>query len=167
MKKFLIIAIAALPLFFACKKSFEHSTEYEKSYSTWLSFKKAGNNSYIYTVTTGSWTGFATSTTLTVENGIVIKRAYKATTIKPSPSTVEEWIEDKTTLNTHTSGAATLTLDAIYQKAKNEWLNVDKKTNDIYFETNNSGMISSCGYVPHGCADDCFIGITITEIKML
>ena len=47
----------------------------------------------------------------------------------------------------------------------NAWLRMDEDENLIFFEANNKGMISTCGYFPKNCADDCFTGITITEIK--
>ncbi|SCW47000.1 hypothetical protein [Mucilaginibacter sp. NFR10] len=79
----------------------------------------------------------------------------------------EQWHEDKNSLNQHDAGAASITLDQVYQKAKNEWLSTDKKKNTIYFETNNNGMISNASYVPNGCQDDCSTGISISEIKAL
>jgi len=36
-----------------------------------------------------------------------------------------------------------------------------------YFEAKNNGMISSCGYWPNNCADDCFTGVSITLIEAL
>ncbi|MFT4095190.1 MAG: hypothetical protein QM640_16280 [Niabella sp.] len=77
----------------------------------------------------------------------------------------EDWTEDETTLYSHDGWNVSLTLDEIYAKAKNEWLQVDEDENWIYFETENDGMISSCGYTPKNCADDCFMGINIVEIK--
>jgi hypothetical protein len=78
---------------------------------------------------------------------------------------VSSWDEDANNIGTHNAGAEVLTLDQIYDKAKNEWLKADTKTNKIYFETDAKGLIASCGYVPDGCQDDCFTGVTITSIK--
>ncbi|MDP2414077.1 hypothetical protein [Daejeonella sp.] len=62
-------------------------------------------------------------------------------------------------------GDSTINLDAVYDKAANEWLKADKKQNIIYFEAKNQGMISTSGYVPNGCQDDCFTGIRISNIS--
>jgi len=33
-----------------------------------------------------------------------------------------------------------------------------KKRPKVYFEAKNDGLISSEGYVPDNCQDDCFVG---------
>ncbi len=168
MKYFLIFSTAFLLLCQSCKKeSFYGEDEYKASYNTWLRFKKESNNSYVYTTTWSSWTGFYGRMIITVKGGKIIARDYKVTGADENDRSVtkiyEEWQEDEATVNSHPG--ASQTLDEVYTTAKNEWLKVNEKENLIYFEAKNDGMISSCGYVPIGCADDCFIGITITEIK--
>ena len=61
-------------------------------------------------------------------------------------------------------GEAPLTFDQIYEKARTEWL-VKRENATTYFEAENNGLISKCGYVDDGCQDDCFIGIQISSIK--
>jgi hypothetical protein len=69
-------------------------------------------------------------------------------------------------LNTHSDeGGALMTLDDIYAKANNVWLKADPKLNYIYFETKNAGLISTCGYFPKDCQDDCFVGVHISSIS--
>jgi hypothetical protein len=103
-------------------------------------------------------------------NGRVIQRQYKFTPAPGNPTAIPpgnlEWTEDETQINTHPeSGAAdAFTLDQVYEKAKTEWL-LKRKGATTYFEAKNNGLISSCGYVPDGCQDDCFIGITIASIS--
>ena len=155
----------------SCKKQpFEN--EYENSLSAWMNFKKETNNSYKYTQVWYSWTGHSSEIMVTVRDGKIVARSYKA--IGPDMEngevikTYAEWSEDETTLNSHSeSTGASLTLDEIYLKARNEWLNVSRDENEISFETKNNGMISSCGYVSKECADECFRGITIKEISKL
>jgi hypothetical protein len=79
---------------------------------------------------------------------------------------LDQWTEAENQLSTHETGAAPVTLDKIYETAKQDWL--QKRDNaSTYFETNNRGMISLCGYVPDGCQDDCFQGITISFIEAI
>jgi len=154
----------------SCKKDKNSSnTEFNISLQKFYQFKNQSNNSYIYTVVTASWTGYSTTTKITVENGIVSAREFQSSVIGPNPikTVIATWVEGKESLKTHQEGAETLTLDQVYQKAKREWINVNQSKNQIYFEAKNNGMISNCGYVPNGCADDCFTGITISEIKAL
>ncbi len=153
----------------SCKKSeSEVTSRFNESLKRFNEFKQQTGNNYSYTVTISSWTGFSSSTKITVLNGIVSSREYTAAT-RNDTSLVQlaSWKETFVNLNSHQEGAQTLTLVQVYEKAKNEWLTANKKHNDIYFETKNNGMISLCGYVPDGCQDDCFFGIRISEIKAI
>lgn len=167
--KFFIPFILFLAIFSSCKKDALNS-DFEQSRKVWLAFKKSANNNYSYTVKTASWAGFGDSTIISVSNGIVSGRMYTSYTIDGATghtSTRETWTETSTNLNTHQSGASTINLDAVYEKAINDWLKADKKQNTIYFEAKNQGMISTCGYVPNGCQDDCLTGIRISNISGL
>ncbi|WP_199158518.1 hypothetical protein [Pedobacter nototheniae] len=171
MKRYNLLILLFVGIFFsACKKDkIVSANDYEKSYKTWLNFKVASNNSYRYQVNTNSWTGYSTETTITVQNGAIVKRAYVAKAIDPKTHAivvVKEWIEDKTSLNTHQDGALTRTLDDIYDEAKSNWL-IKRKDAKTSFEAKNNGMISSCGYVENGCQDDCFNGIYISLIEKI
>lgn len=166
----LLLCLLLGTLFVACKKDgLAYENEYDKSFKAWKNFKSSTNNSYQYQVTSASWTGYGTETTITVKDGKIIKRAYQAKTIeRPSNQVVihEEWVEDEATINTHNNGASAITLDVVYQKAKTDWL-LKRKNAKTYFEVKNDGMISSCGYVEDNCADDCFNGVHIAFIKKL
>ena len=173
MKKAFILILFVIAGLSACKKD-ANDTAYDKSYKAWQSFKADSKNSYTYIVNSGSVFGYGSETKITVQNGIVVARDYysykldyTSSTTPPVKKTLEQWHEDKASLGQHSSGAALLTLDQVYQKAKNEWLAADKKKNTIYFEAKNNGMISDASYVPNGCQDDCSIGINISEIKAL
>lgn len=173
MKKnhYLFLFLLLGTLFIACKKSnIVHENDFERSLKVWTQFKSSSNNSYKYQVNTFSWTGYSTETIITVKNGKVVKRSYVAKSMgNPSSNQLvihEEWTEEGATLNTHASGAKSMTLDEVYEKAKTDWL-VKRKDAKTSFESKNSGMISSCGYIENNCADDCFNGITIALIEKL
>lgn len=150
----------------SCKKdTIEYESAFQKSYKEWLNFKNRHDNSYEYTVTWGSWTGVSWQTVLSVKDGSVIKRRYKLDfpdDWEPLPEM--EWVEEGNEIGFHESGADPITLDEVYYKAENDWL-VKRENTSTYFETKNMGMISVCGYRDNGCADDCFVGITISSIK--
>jgi hypothetical protein len=175
MKNALLLMLVIMVAVSCKKDSIGRQSEYQTSYLAWVRYKQHVNNSYTYVVSQSSWTGYATETTIRVMNGQIASRVYKAYqlvrngTNPPVNTLVKGWTEDSTTLNTHGpyEGAALLTLDEVYAKAKLVWLAADSKENDIYFEANNNGLISSCGYVPNGCQDDCFTGISITSIEAL
>ena len=169
-KRYFFILLIFLNVFLSCKKDdMVYENDFNKSYQSWVNFKKSSGNSYRYRITGGSWTGLGTETTITIREGKVIQRTFvlrmpdKETHL---PVVLEEWTEEKTGLNSHAYAAATLTLDEIYQKASTEWL-LNRENVKTYFETANQGMISSCGYTENNCADDCFVGINISMIEKL
>jgi len=153
----------------SCTK-IEYKSDFDKSYDAWISFKSSSGNSYQYMVSSSSWTGIRTETIITVDQGKVVQRDFKLLQNPqdgtPNYKVLEQWTEDKGSLNTHSQSAAAevITLDEIYQKAKTEWL-LKRANSTVYLETNNDGMISTCGYVEDGCQDDCFRGIKIDFIR--
>lgn len=187
---------------FACEKSdIEYETSFEKSYKAWLDFKASSNDSYRYVARGETWAGSSWQTTITVENGEVIRRDFQydifndvmmlpsgwneqkiqeildAMSLTASEfreqygqesAEILEWTEEAGELGTHeaTSAGSLLTLDEVYDEARNDWLK--KRSNaKTYFEAKNNGLISSCGYVEDGCQDDCFRGIKIVSIQAL
>jgi hypothetical protein len=170
MKRTLLILLTAITMLSACKKDgIAKKDEFETSFEKLQDFKKSSANSYTYITKTGSVFGYSSTTTITVTKGVITGRDYKAYRLNDDHQSVlyQSWAETQTTLGSHTGGGEAFTLDQIYDKAKNEWLKADTKTNKIYFETDANGLISSCGYVPNGCQDDCFNGITISSIQAL
>jgi hypothetical protein len=198
MKKILGLLLAVF-IISSCE-SFEHKSEFDKSYQKWKSFKNSSKNSYRYVTTGGSWVGVSWETEIVVESGQVVERnfSYKnfESVVRPVngwdeesskqvleilPHLVEylkernmnildylEWRERKIELGIHTQAAAgsLWTLDEVYAKAKDEWL-VKRDDATTYFETKNNGMISSCGFVPNNCQDDCFRGVSIRSIEAI
>jgi hypothetical protein len=169
MKRTLLALIAIIFLFAACTKD-ENATKLDTSRKAWQAYKANINNSYSYSVYFGSWTGSFRDTKITVQNGKVTERMFIAGDREPN-STQQHititWTETGTQIGTHDDYAAKpLTLDQVYAKAPS-MLNVSSKDNDKYFEVDSNGLISSCGYVPKGCQDDCFRGIQIKDIKPL
>ncbi|WP_353125320.1 hypothetical protein [Parapedobacter pyrenivorans] len=79
-----------------------------------------------------------------------------------------QWTETASELGIHEASPASpiQTLDEIYETARTVWL---KKRDDaqISFDAKNDGLISSAGFVPNGCMDDCFSGIAIRSIEAI
>jgi len=159
-------------LFISCDNSdFEHENKFDRSYQAWLDFKEASGDSYRYQVRSSSWTGTSSETTITVTDGLVTQRHYKITSTHGMlnvPKEALEWTENKGEINSHQNAGAVgaLTLEEVYEKARSEWLVKDQNAK-TYFEADNKGMISLCGYVEDGCQDDCFVGINISFIEGL
>ena len=173
MKTFYLPLIIVLICFSSCKKDdIANENEFNKSYKAWLNYKSSVHNSYSYTQNQGSVFGYSAEIKIGVNNGKIISRDFVSFRIRPDNThaidTTAHWHEENTSLNTHSNqGGELLTLDDIYTKARTNWLKADPKNNDIYFEANNNGMISNCGYRPKGCQDDCVTGIIISSITAL
>lgn len=147
-----------------------YGNEFVESWQAWSDFKQSANNNYEYQVADGSWSGLSWETTITIENGEVIKRSFKYTSTKDLPQDIPaeelEWTEQGDEIGTNKMGASPLTLDEIYDKAQEEWL-LKRDNSEAFFETENNGMISTCGYIINNCADDCFQGINIKNIEAI
>lgn len=169
--KILLILLFVGIVFTSCDNDdFEYEDKFKDSQEALNSFKKQSNNSYEYTTTGGTWVGYSWQTTITVYDGKVNKRSFKYT-VYPSevnPNLELEWTENVQELGSHknTPASEVLTLDEVYEKAKQDWLKKRKDT-QTYFETKNDGMISLCGYSEENCQDDCFRGISIATIRGL
>lgn len=166
MKKMFSVLMLSL-LISSCEKGAIQS-DFDKSLSVWQEFKKSVSNNYTYTVKTESWAGFGDSTIIAVQNGMVTGRKYASYVIDSQTgrkNPTASWTETKANLNSHDSGAQTITIDEIYEKASTEWLKINKNENTIHFETKNQGIISTCGYTNKNCNDDCFVGVVISNIK--
>jgi hypothetical protein len=167
----LLITLFIAATFTACKKDkIEYKNDFETSVKAWQNFKAESRNNYSYTTYTSSWTGYYTETTIMVINGQITSRAYVAKGMKDDQTNaiqvLEEWRESGTTLNSHQNGARMLTLDQVYDLAKNDLL-LKRANAKTYFEAKNDGIISSAGYVDENCADDCFNGISIRSVTNL
>ncbi|WP_318309230.1 hypothetical protein [Flagellimonas crocea] len=172
MKKLLPIAILILAqCLVSCESdNLEHYDEFIVSLRAWENFKESAKNSYRYTVNQGSWVGFSSKTTITVESGTITERSFQFTNTGGISSEIPEdeleWTETADEIGFHANGAAPLTMDEVYDKAKNDWLR-NRTDATPYFETMDNGLISTCGYVEKGCIDDCFVGIHIESIDPL
>ena len=168
--KFYLIAFIFIgSLCLSCESDdISYQNSFENSLEVFETFKIETNNSYTYTVQNSSWAGWSTETKITVVNGVVTQRHFKyfiPADLDVNLSDEElEWIENGAEIGSHSSGAHALILDAIYDKAENEWL-VKRKDAETYFETDNNGLISVCGYTPDNCMDDCFSGIRIISVE--
>ncbi|MGF7080782.1 hypothetical protein [Mucilaginibacter sp. UYCu711] len=167
-KSALLIATISVLLAVSCKKDVV-LTNFDTSLQTWETFKTSANNSYVYTTKSQGWTD--DSTRITVVNGKVTNRDYFIFVHEPATNAGKrvaspQWKETAADLASHKEGFDAYTMDQLYEKAKNVWLAVDKKTNDMRFETNNAGIISLVGYEPKGVSD-AFTGIAITSVTKL
>lgn len=171
---YLITVLLIGNLMASCEKSdLEYEDDFQNSRNAFLDFKESSNNSYKYVVLGGSvFTSYGWETTITVSNGTITERHFRYTSNTELPDTIPEeeveWTENEGEINNRefTGAAEALTLDELYDKAQKQWL-LKRDNAKVYFEAENNGLMSTCGYVEEGCMDDCFNGITIKSIQEL
>ncbi len=149
----------------------ESGVSYQESLAQWNEIKRVKGNSYVYQTTMVSWTGFGSTTELKVEEGRVTARVYqefKTNQTNGQREITDTYAETKADLGSHPKGASPLTIDDLYRSCAGEYLIVNKETNTLYFETEKmNGVLTLCGFVPVGCMDDCFRGISISSFEWI
>ena len=146
----------------------ESGITYDQSFSQWQKLKAKNGISYVYTLSFQSWTGLRSSTTLTVENGFVSQRSYTEYLINYPENEIvvsDSYTETGDDLGSHDKGVPLFTIDDLYDTCAKDYLVVDNSNNTLYFETDEKGIINTCGYVPDNCADDCFVGVNIDSFS--
>ena len=133
--------------------------------------KAENGNSYFYVFLEQSFAGFGSETKITVNRGKVISRHYEAFEISEEDgvktitfSYAEEFKKD---LGKHPDGAEPVTMDQLYRSCVAQYLIADPDANEVYFDTNEEGVMMLCGFVPIGCQDDCYKGITLSEFSWM
>ncbi len=148
----------------------ESGLSYNESLSKWAGLKSKNGNTYVYQTTFTSWTGFGSVTELKVIDGIVTSRIYQefeTNETNGQHEIIDSYSETKVDLGIHEKGAKPLTIDELYNTCASEYLIVDEKNNTLYFETELNGLMTMCGFVPNGCMDDCYRGISINSFKWI
>lgn len=140
---------------------------YTESRKQWMRLSAEHKNSYRYSILELSVTNYGSETTITVKNGKVTARNYEAFLISQDGSRIvlSTYSEKKKDLGTHAEGALPVTMDDLYDTCLGDYLIVDPETNTVYFDTNETGVISLCGFVPELCQDDCFVGFEISNFS--
>jgi hypothetical protein len=151
----------------------ESGISYNDSKTIWEELKVQNNETYSYTASFISWTGVGSRTTITVKDGVVSKREYLyfEQILNEESQLVEKEIESYTEtgveIGSHSEGFDPLLIDELYQTCLSDYLNINKADNEIYFNTDEAGIISNCGFVEKGCVDDCFSGFRISEFNWI
>ena len=151
----------------------ESGISYSDSKTMWKEVKAQNEETYSYTVSFSSWSGFGSRTTITVKDGLVSKRKYLYfEQVLNEESELEEveiesYTETGEEIGSHSEGFDPLLIDELYQTCLSDYLNINKADNEIYFNTDEAGIISNCGFVETGCVDDCFRGFRISEFNWL
>lgn len=140
---------------------------YEESYNLWLELNEEHGESYRFTRRYASWVGYGSSTTIYVENGEIVKRTYQEFNLENPDGDYPSWVETGEAIGSHRNGESVSTLEDLYPVCKDILMNTPLEDNDVWFNTNDYGIMAYCGYYPHGCMDDCSEGLSIVEFEFL
>ncbi len=141
--------------------------ELAESLETWNTLKAENGDYYRYDTSFASFFGFGSTTTLTVQDEQVIVRAYRsyATNEDGEPEAAESWTEEGAAVGSHEAGAEPRTVDELYSVCRSEVLPQNPLENELYLEFRDDGVLKTCEYFPKSCADDCFMGVNITDLE--
>lgn len=148
----------------------EYGLTHKASQERWEDLKAVNGNSYIYQTTSLSLTGHGSTTEIRVEDAAITSRVYvefETDKINGARKTIFSYNEGANKVGSHTKGALALTIDELYETCAKTYLVADAEKNTIYFETNEEGLMTICGFVPDGCADDCYMGVRINSFDWL
>lgn len=141
----------------------EYIEQLDKSRVIWEESKRTEGNSYQYTTNFMSWTGFGNETTITVEDGLVVKREHRSW--GPDVNSSSQWQETLALgLGGHKEGAAIKTIDVLYEECRTLLLTKAAESHSVLLAFNNSGILQRCLFTPKNCADDCSTGIKIDQL---
>lgn len=140
----------------------------QESLEVWHTQRDAHGGSYQYEVSFQSWTGSRSTTTLIVQDNVVVERHFESSWLSDNGETVlyeESWQETvHTELGTHTGADPVKTIDELYAECADSVLTLPASENEFVLEFRPDGILDTCVYIPHNCADDCAMGVGIDKI---
>ena len=160
--KLVISVFLVICCFFSVSGQVTRLEEYNQSLMAWTNLSA---DSYTYVVPFRSWSGYRDETTITVLNGMIVRREFQSFRLDNGAEVgLDHWVEEGTQLGSHDQGAPRRTMEDNYTYCRNQVLIQDPVENSIYFEVDERGILKQCAYFPNNCADDCLMGITIDSL---
>lgn len=129
--------------------------ELDRSLTAWNALKAENGDSYRYVVNAASVFGPLYTTTLTLQEGRVVRRDLEVldANAEGGATVTESWSEEGTAIGSHDAGAEPVTLDERYRRCRDDVLS-RSSTNDVTLEFLENGLLSSCYSVPRGAVYD-------------
>jgi hypothetical protein len=167
-RRFALVAFAAVAAL-RCSADNADLATLEKSRIAWRDLAAMHDDTYSYEVSTSSFTGYQTLTTLQFETGSATFRRFESAaplaTGLPGPLVVQ-WEERGTEVGSHTGSPPPDTIDTLYDRCARDVLAQDPNRNTIVLYLDEAGILKSCIYVPDNCADDCNMGVWLSHLTM-
>lgn len=139
-----------------------------KSLEAWNALKAEHGDHYRYETRFVSWTGFRSTTTLTVRGSVVVTRAYESHYQNDAGEDVSEaWTEEGAAVGSHESGTDLVTIDALYSECRTEVLTQNSQDNVFYLDFHTNGALKTCEDRPLACVDDYLFGVRVDALEFL
>ena len=139
-----------------------------ESLETWNSLKTENGGHYRYETLFVSWTGFRSTTTLTVQDNEVVTRAYESSyTDDDGEEISESWTEEGAAVGSHEAGAKPRTVDELYTECQKNVLTQNAAENEFYLSFHGDDVLKACYYRSKNCADDCLRGVSADKLEFL
>jgi hypothetical protein len=140
------------------------------SRAKWRKLADGSGDTYSYSVSTSSWSGYRTLTALQFESGAGTYRRFESNGVSfqqgSTAPLVVEWEERGADVGSHPTGAAVATVDQLYDRCALDVLSRDRNQNTITLDFDDRGILRACTYRPLNCADDCTMGVGIEDLVM-
>ena len=139
---------------------------YNQSSRKWSELKEVHQNSYEYTLSQSSVFGWSATTTVKVMDGKIVGRTY----YEQSDANADMkliYTETADQINSNQKGERAVLFDELYRGCAENTLTKDEQMHNIYLETDDRGLLSSCSSREKNCADDCNVGFYVQDFKWL
>jgi hypothetical protein len=125
---------------------------------------------YHYAISTSSFSGTGTKTTIEIAAGKPSARRYEQFHFDYSAGAAnalkivdKTWTETGASVGTHVEGVPAKTMETLYDDCARDVEPQDPAKNEIKIETDARGVLRECWYVPRQCADDCKMGVSVED----
>lgn len=158
---FVILALISFAFSQGCTAQSTKKTKIEIAKKVWKETVEKHNNNYSYVHTFSSAEGmFEVKYYIQVEkNKVVAVKSVSTYFDNKRPS------QEKIYTAKEIVSAKFKTMEEILEFTEKEVLTKDKKEYEIYFSLDSNNFIKTTGFFHKMCADDCFEGYKISELK--
>jgi hypothetical protein len=124
---------------------------------------KAGCATYHYVRSTSSWTGSTSQTDVEITNDRATRRRYVEHVVQDNGQVkTDQWDETGPAVGSHIGAFQARTIEQLLADCRRT-VAQDPQANKITLVVGAHGVPSDCLFVPKNCADDCAMGVTLSD----
>ncbi len=152
-----------------CHDENANESRLAESRGAWRAMIAAQGETYSYEQGSESWTGYRTHSAVQFEDGAATYRRFES-----SPGFVDgmlvplelKWEERGGEIGTHVEAGPIASVDQMYDQCARDVLTRDPGRNMIELAFDERDLLQVCSYWQDGCADDCWMGVGISNLQM-